>query len=86
MLTIKTVPQKSSRAFGATRSAPSDAPDVWEGDLAVGRAKVYLVGNPYAEAGPLAGIPDPHLQVKLYLLVFDNFCLAVIIIDTTIFK
>lgn len=64
MLTLKTVPQKPSRAFGAMRSAPSDAPDIWEGDLAVGRAKVYLVGNPFAEARPSAGIPDPHLQVS----------------------
>lgn len=67
MLTLKTVPQKPSRAFGAMRSARIDPPDVWEGDLAVGRAKVYLVGNPFAEAGPLAGIPDPHLQVCLLI-------------------
>ena len=39
------------------------APDVWEGDLVVGRARVYLVGNPFAEAGNLAAGPDPHLQV-----------------------
>ena len=67
ILTLKTVPQKPSRAFGAMRSACIDPPDVWEGDLAVGRAKVYLVGNPFAEAGPFAGIPDPHLQVCLLI-------------------
>lgn len=68
MLTLKTVPQRHSRECGASR-ARCAAPDVWEGDLRVGRAKVYLVGNPFAEAGALAGTPDPHLQVACYLAV-----------------
>ena len=64
MLTLKTVPQKASRAFGATRRGQNNVPDVWEGDLAVGRAKIYLVGNPFAEAGASVGLADPHLQVN----------------------
>lgn len=64
MLTLKTVPKKTSRAFGATRHGQNNVPDVWEGDLAVGRAKIYLVGNPFAEAGTWGGLADPHLQVK----------------------
>ena len=70
MLTLKTVPQKPSRAFGATRSAPGAAPDIWEGDLAAGRAKVYLVGNPFTKAGVLEGNPDPHLQVHLATVAY----------------
>ena len=73
MLTLKTIPQKPSRPFGGMRPTPSDAPNVWEGNLAVGRAKVYLVGDPFAEAAPLAGMPDPHLQVKLYFFGIDKY-------------
>ncbi len=45
-------------------------PDIWEGDLAVSRAKVYLVGNPLAEAGSSAGMPDPNLEVCQLLCIF----------------
>lgn len=79
MLTLKTVPQRRARALGANR-ARCAAPDVWEGDLSVGRAKVYLVGNPFAEeAGALAGVPDPHLQVGLVpYLYFCNCCVTLV--------
>ena len=79
MLTLKTVPQRPSRAFGANKARCAES-DVWEGDLRVGRAKVYLVGNPFAEeAGALAGVPDLHLQVELVpYLCLCNCCITLV--------
>ncbi len=63
MLSIQTRPQGSARGF-APGPGQGAAPDIWEGDLAISRAKVYLVGNPFAEAGSSAGIVDLNLQVS----------------------
>lgn len=62
MLSLRTRPQKSSKGY-VSSTAQSTTPDIWDSDLAVGRAKVYLVGNPFAEDVKVAGVPDPNLQV-----------------------
>lgn len=64
LLTVKTRPQRSAGGYGPT-PVHSAAPDIWEGGLAVGRAKVYMVGNPILEGVATAGMPDPQLQVWL---------------------
>ncbi len=69
MLSIKTRPQGSARGY-ASGPEQGAVPDIWEGDLAVSRAKVYLVGNPLAEAGSSAGMPDPNLEVCQLLCIF----------------
>ena len=63
MLSIKTRPQGSARRY-APGPGQGAAPDIWEGDLAITRAKVYLVGNPFPESGSSAGMPDLNLQVS----------------------
>lgn len=62
MLILKTSPQKPARQYGMS-TVQSSAPDFYEGDLTVGRAKVFLVGSPVAEEGNLAGVSDSQLQV-----------------------
>ena len=64
MLSIKTRPQGSARGY-ASGPGQGAVPDIWEGDLAISRAKVYLVGNPLPEAGSSAVMPDLNLQVCL---------------------
>ena len=58
MLTLGSRTPKPPRGYVANA-----APVVWDCNLAVGRAKVYLVGNPFAEDIRITGEPDPHLQV-----------------------
>ena len=58
MLTLGSRTPKPPRGYVANA-----APVVWDCNLAVGRAKVYLVGNPFAEDIRVTGEPDPHLQV-----------------------
>ena len=69
MLSIKTRPQGSARGYGPGPGQGA-APDIWEGDLAISRAKVYLVGNPCVESGSSAGIPDLNLKVCQLLDIF----------------
>ncbi len=69
MLSIKTKPPGSARGY-APGPGQGAAPDIWEGDLAISRAKVYLVGNPSAQAGSSAGMPDLNLEVCQFVYIF----------------
>ena len=62
MLTLKTGPQNPARQFGVS-TVQSTAREVWEGDLAIGRAKVFLVKSSFVEERKLAGLSDSQLQV-----------------------
>ncbi|KAL0044023.1 hypothetical protein WJX82_003156 [Trebouxia sp. C0006] len=66
MLSIKTRPPGSARGY-APGPGQGAAPDIWEGDLAISRAKVYLVGNPSAQAGSSAGMPDLNMEAHCIL-------------------
>ena len=69
MLSITARPQGSARGY-APGPGQGVAPDIWEGDLAISRAKVYLVGNPSAQAGSSAGMPDLSLEVCQFDYIF----------------
>ena len=61
MLTLNNKPQKQLQGY-APRPAESKPSDIWEGELAIGRAKVYLIGNSM-EVSQQIGVANANLQV-----------------------